>query len=348
MNEKEPFLNKVLRASPSNRKVILKNYQSPGDILMLTSAVRDLKLSHPNISVDVRTSCSSIWDNNPYLTPLDEKDPMAEIFDVGYPIIHQSNEGAYHFIHGFRLDIENKLNLKIKQTRFCGDIHFSPEELSYKSMIHEYYTGEDTPFWLICTGGKTDYSAKWWIKEYAQEVVDYFNGKILFVQFGSGADYHPLLDNVINIIGKTNLRMLMRLAYHSDGIVCPVTFTMHLAAALPQKPGKPKNKACVVTAGGREPCTFTRYTHHGYLHANGYLPCCDNGGCWKSRIIPIGDGDKKDEELCTDTIEFNDRKVQRCMYDFVTPGMVIQEIEKYYKHGMLKYLTSPLKIKINN
>jgi ADP-heptose:LPS heptosyltransferase len=142
---------------------------------------------------------------------------------------------------------------------------------------------------------------------------------------------------VIDLVGKTDLRMFMRLAYHSDGIVCPITFAMHLAAALPQKPNKPRHKPCVVTAGGREPCTFTRYTNHGYLHANGYLKCCDNGGCWKSRTSPIGDGDKKDEELCINTVMLNGRKVQRCMHDFVTPEMVIQEIEKYYKGGMLEY-----------
>jgi len=41
--------------------------------MMLTAAVRDLKLSFPNFEIDVRTSCSEIWENNPYLTPLDEK-----------------------------------------------------------------------------------------------------------------------------------------------------------------------------------------------------------------------------------------------------------------------------------
>lgn len=344
------FLNRLLKASEvvEGRKIILKNFQSPGDILMLTSAVRDLKISHPSISVDVRTSAPALWENNPYLTPLNENDPDVEIFDVGYPIIHESNEGAYHFIHGFRLDLESKLNIKIKQTKFCGDIHFSKEELSWVSMIHEHYTGEDTPFWLISFGGKTDYTAKWWIKEYAQQVIDYFKNKILFVQFGALGDnhYHPPLKDVINLVGKTDLRMFMRLAYHSDGIICPVTFAMHVAAALPQKPGKPKNKPCVVTAGGREPCTFTRYTHHGYLHANGYLKCCDNGGCWKSRVEPIGDNDKKDSELCVDPIDFNGRKVQRCMKEFVTPELVIQEIEKYYKGGMLKYLDSFKKEKI--
>jgi SAM-dependent methyltransferase len=327
-------------SSHVSRKVILKNSQSPGDILMMTAAVRDLKMSYPSISVDVRTTCKELWDNNPHITPLEETEDGVEVYKVGYPIINNSNDGAYHFIHGFRKDIEEKMNIDIKQTKFCGDIHFSEEELSWISMINQHYTHEDTPFWLICTGGKTDYTAKWWIPEYAQEVVDYFKDKIQFVQFGYNGKghYHPPLNNVINLVGKTDLRMFMRLVYHCDGVITPVSFAMHLAAAMPRKPGKPMNKPCVVTAGGREPCTFTRYTHHGYIHANGYLKCCENGGCWKSRTVPLGDGDKKDNELCTNTVDFNGRKVQRCMLDFVTPYAVIQEVEKYYKGGMLKYL----------
>lgn len=334
----------------AKQKLILKNGQSPGDILMLTAAVRDLKQSYPDLyDIDIRTPCSEIWQNNPYLTKLDEKDPEVKIIQCEYNIIHESNEGALHFINGFRIDLEQKLGIKIKQGKFWGDVHFSPEELSWISMIHQHFTGADTPFWLICTGGKTDYTAKWWIAEYAQQVVDHFTDpkhKIQFVQFGAiGAGHsHLPLTNVINLLGKTDLRMLMRLAYHADGVICPVTFMMHMAAACPQKPGKPKRKACVVTAGGREPSNFTCYTNHQYLHTNGALKCCDNGGCWKSRISPLGDGDRKDNELCVDPVTYNGRLVQRCMRDCVTAEDTIRAVTKYYDGGCLKYLPASYNI----
>ena len=48
------------------RKLILKNFQSPGDIVMLTAAVRDLHRSNPGRFVtDVRTPCGHLWENNP-------------------------------------------------------------------------------------------------------------------------------------------------------------------------------------------------------------------------------------------------------------------------------------------
>ena len=48
------------------RKLVLTNFQSPGDIVMLTAAVRDLHRAHPGeFLTDVRTSCPDLWLNNP-------------------------------------------------------------------------------------------------------------------------------------------------------------------------------------------------------------------------------------------------------------------------------------------
>jgi hypothetical protein len=52
------------------RRVILQNTQSPGDIVMLTAAVRDLKRAlGAAVAVDVRTPCPALWENSPHLTP---------------------------------------------------------------------------------------------------------------------------------------------------------------------------------------------------------------------------------------------------------------------------------------
>jgi hypothetical protein len=61
------------------RKLILRNSQSPGDILMLTAAVRDLHRCQPGrFLTDVRTPCPALWENNPFLTSLNETDPEVE------------------------------------------------------------------------------------------------------------------------------------------------------------------------------------------------------------------------------------------------------------------------------
>ena len=37
---------------------------------------------------------------------------------------------------------------------------------------------------------------------------------------------------VLDLRGKTDLRQLIRLVYHAQGVLCPVTLAMHLAAAV--------------------------------------------------------------------------------------------------------------------
>ena len=78
------------------------------------------------------------------------------------------------------------------------------------------------PF-FICT--------QWWDVERCQAVVDHFRGRIQFVQCGEAGKghVHPPLEGVINLVGRTDLRQIVRLIYHAQGIVCPVTFFMHAA-----------------------------------------------------------------------------------------------------------------------
>ena len=318
------------------QKIILKNSLSPGDIVMLTAAVRDLHKCHPGRFItDVRTPCPHLWENNPYITKLDEKAADVTVINCEYPLIHTSNQTPYHFIHGFMDFLNRQLGLNIRPTSFKGDIHVSAREKSWISQVHEI-TGEDTPFWIVVAGGKRDFTIKWWDFSRFQAVVDHFQGKISFVQIGENRHHHPGLTGVIDLRGKTDLRQLVRLMYHAQGVLCPVTLAMHLAAAVETKGGNPRNRPCVVVAGGREPPHWEAYPHHQFLHTVGALPCCAFGGCWKARTVPLGDGDKKDEpaHLCVNPVG----SLPKCM-DMIRPSHVIEAIGRYYEGGALKVAT---------
>jgi len=278
---------------------------------MLTAAVRDLHKCYPKQFItDVRTPCPHLWENNPYVTPLADKDKSVEVIDCEYPLIHQSNTGPWHFIHGFIEFLNKRLGLQIKATDFKGDIHLAAAEKEWISQVQEI-TKEAVPFWIIAAGGKRDFTIKWWSHERYQAVVDHFQGKIRFVQIGEKGHAHPPLKGVLDLRGKTDLRQLVRLVYNAQGVLCPVTLVMHLAAAVETRPEMPKNRPCVVVAGGREPSQWEAYPHHQFIHMNGSLRCCDNGGCWKSRTVPLGDGDEKDhpESLCVDVVHVRDQKL---------------------------------------
>lgn len=318
------------------RRLILRNYQSPGDIVMLTAAVRDLHLTHPGAFLtDVRTSCAELWEHNPYITPIKEDEPGVEVIECEYPLIHKSNQQPFHFIHGFIEHLNEQLRTAIRPTAFHGDIHIAPVEKTWFSQIEEI-TCQPLPFWVVVSGGKYDYTIKWWDRERFQQVVDHFQHRILFVQVGEDGHAHPPLDNVIDLRGRTDLRQLVRLVYHAQGVLCPVTLLMHLAAAVETRPGMPRNRPCVVVAGGREPPHWEAYPHHQFIHRAGALRCCEQGGCWRSRVVPLGDGDEKDldENCCVDVVG----NLPRCMH-LITVADVTRAIEVYFDGGAVSYVT---------
>lgn len=140
------------------RRLLLKSFQSPGDVVMLTAAVRDLHAACPGQFVtDVRTSADELWHHNPWITPLDEYDPEVDVLDMHYPLIHQSNQRPYHFLHGFVQYLESSLDRRIPVTRFHGDIHLAPEEKEWPPL-----PGQDLPskYWIMIAGGKHDFTAK--------------------------------------------------------------------------------------------------------------------------------------------------------------------------------------------
>lgn len=311
---------------------------------MLTSAIRDLHCCNPGrFLTDIRTNFPELWLNNPHITRLLESDADVLNIECHYPLIHSSNSKPYHFIHGFHRYLSRKLGVHIEPTLFHGDIYLYETERTMPSQVAQFI-GEEAPFWLVAAGGKYDFTIKWWETTRWQKIVDYFRGRIFFVQVGRADDHHPKLSNVLDFRGQTTLRDLIRLVFHAQGVLCPVTCLMHLAAAVPVKEfdrsdcklkGRRQLRPCVVVAGGREPPHWEAYPGHQFIHTVGVLPCCAHGGCWKSRTLPLGDGDSNDHpsRLCTDVVN----NLPRCMY-MITPEDVIRRIEFFFEGGACSYL----------
>lgn len=291
-------------------RYILKNHQCPGDILMLSACVRDIKIWNPHFELDVRTSCDLVFDNNPHITKLDEEDPSVRVLDMHYEIIHQSNQDMHqHFIHGFIRDFNEQAGCSIKLTQFKPDLHLTKEE-------KETPVFKDQPekFVLLNAGGKTDYKTKWWWTSAWKEVVDNCSD-IKFIQVGkpdekdtgAGQSIHEEIEspNVIHKINKTSMRELIRLVYQSVGTLSVVTSIMHIAASF--------DRHSAVIAGGHEPWWWERYPGHDYFHAIGTLDCCGLGGCWKKE--------------CENK---NERNRQKCM-EMIDPKVVANAIRTWFE-----------------
>ena len=329
----------ILEECETPIKLFVSQHQSPGDLIMLSRAVEDLHISYPGKFITcMRTPAHEIWENNPNHTHIEDSDPDAMWIQMEYNLVNTSNRGAHHFCHGFRKDLEAKLGLPIDQTSAFGAIYLSDQEKAWFSQVHEI-VGKDIPFWIIDAGRKNDYTAKLWEVARFQELVDR-TPDITWVQIGADNEdhYHPRLkgDNVIDLVGKTTHRQFVRLMYHAAGVVTPISFPMHLAAAVEMHPRyKRATRPCVVIAGGREPAMWEAYSHHQFLHTCGALPCNSHGGCWKSRVEPELDGDEKDYDNGEDTklchmpiVSESGQVIPKCM-DLITVDAVVDKVLMY-------------------
>lgn len=309
----------------SPKKLMLFSKLCPGDILTLTAAVESLHSTYPGeFLTDVRTTCREIWNENPHLTQIADDDSEARRIECQYPAINHSNQRAVCFLSGYTSHLGEKLGRPLSLTTNRPHLYLSDDEKNWVNQIREHHThGRDVPFWVVNAGTKSDYPAKQWPVEFFQEVIDRTQGRIRWAQIGECSDshFHPDLRGVFDLRGQTDLRQLIRLVYHARGGLGGVTLLQHLCAAW-QKP-------YVCLLGGREPVTWTTYPLQTTLHTIGsyQLPCCRLGGCWKSRVVPLDDGDSKNESLCDRPVVGLTRPVGECMTR-ITPQQVVDSIKR--------------------
>jgi len=311
-------------------KLFLKQTQSPGDILMMTAAVRDLKKSHPEHLINCQTSAQELWNNNPYLDRTVTERNADKVIQMHYPLIHQSTLGQYHFIHGFRMYLEDQLKIRIPSGNFCVDVHLNNLEKHdpYIENVLDGFAGDGKKIWLIDAGGKSDFTAKVWESDRFQQVVNLTKDRINWIQIGAMGHNHKRLSNVTNMVGRTSHRQLMSLMYMADGVLTPVSYPMHLAT-MQWKDHPDEHRPCVVIAGAREPSQWEAYPTHQFIHNCGILPCARRGACWRSRIVKLNDSSEQDKSLCEcPCTTASGQVIPKCL-DMITVDEVVRRIYLY-------------------
>jgi len=320
------------------RRIVLIHKRAPGDTAVLTALPRDIHAAYPGqFEIGVDTNCMSIWDHNPHIVPVKKLEAKGKVERLKLTYgkgIRDQNFETVHFLAYFHKDFEVQARVRVPLSLPYPDLHLSEEEKSVSLVKNRY--------WAFLSGGKNDFTAKVWASAHWQETIDQLNALgIPCVQIG-GTDkghWHPEIKNVLNLVGKTSLRDMMRVIYHADGVICGITSAMHFAAGL-QKP-------CVVLAGGREAWWWEAYVRensglggadvaakleypHRYLHTIGLLDCCQRHGCWKNKVIKIQD----DTSVCKYPIIKPGQAVPKCL-DMITPNHVIEAVMSYYEDKSL-------------
>lgn len=305
-------------------KLAVYNNLCPGDLLIMTAALEMLHQQYPGQYItDVVCNHPSIFDNNPHITELDPKDPEVVHLWTTYPLVNKTNQRPIHFLEGYVDWFRTQLDIDLVLDANRPFLYLTKEEES-KSLV-------GVKNYIVCSNGwKNDYTIKRWNSSYMQEVVDHFKNKIDFVQIGINkpSHNHPPLKNVINLIDKTTVRELAQVCYHAQAGVGPVTCIQHMFAAF-QKP-------YVVLHGAREPIFWTAYHTQKVLSNIGTLPCCQFQACWKSRVVKLNDGDKKDKRLCELPMMGEDGcDIAACMQS-IKPRHVIDALEQWMNGGMIE------------
>lgn len=297
-------------------KLILQNHQCPGDVMAMTAAVESLHRTYPGeYQTDCRTTAWEIWAHNPHVTEICSDDPLARVIEMHYPGIQRSNAEPLHMIDAYTSYLAEQIGRPLMTKVNRPMIYLSDQEKGWVNQVREQFTdGRNINYWIINAGSKSDFPAKQWPVESFQEVVDRTRGKIQWVQIGAAEHNHPALDGVMDLRGKTDTRQLIRLTYHAQGGLGPITFLMHLMAA--------HRKPYVCLAGGREPVQWIAYPTQHTLHTIGGLSCCKQSACWKSKVL-----DDQNGSVCEKPVYGLKRPVAKCM-TYITANEVIQVLER--------------------
>lgn len=261
--------------------LLLRTDQMPGDAVAMTAAIYSLHKAHPGKYLTaVESPHYEVFQYNPDVSV----DLLAaQVLHMHYPAIHRCNERGIHFMQGWCEHLENALGVRVPLLTDRPHLYFPGP------------TPQQEDFWLVCSGGKDDFTTKLWGTANYASVVRMLRGKVRFIQVGRAESEHPHLTDCEYMVGKTSLRQLFELVRRCRGVLCGISLLMHVAAAL--------DKTCVVIAGGREPVQWNAYPKQHYLHTVGALFCVSTQGhegraCWRSRVVAVGDGTHYDNDLC--------------------------------------------------
>lgn len=256
----------------ATEELLLTSWYCPGDITVVSGLVWDLHDQYPGrYRIAVRSMFQEIFENNPLVV---SQDTLINPRDLP---ITPAGDGTFYRM--WMNDLEAKLGTTLRSKRMQGDVYLSEAEMNWPDEL----LPDREPYWLLAAGYKTSYETKYYPNW--QDVVGGLSGQKRLVRVGHTPDYEhrqPDISGTLDLIGRTSLRDLVRLVYHSDGVLCHESLPMHLAAAVPVRPGAKRPRPCVVVVGGRSPAGHFAYEGQTVLHAD--MDCNPGGGCWKSHV----------------------------------------------------------------
>lgn len=279
----------------------INTHNHVGDYICLTAVVHNIyQQTHQVVEVDCRPQYASIFQDNPYAKVVQ---PSGGIF-VKYPG-SQAKSDKGNLCEAYSLDALQQLGLKPQIKYRKPELYFhreKPEGLPYKYVV-------------IAPGYQINAAVKNWGRYNWQNFVDKFHNSITFVQTGqlSRTTESPYLQNVVPMVGKTDLQTLISLISFSSGVVCHASNAAHIAAAF--------NIPAIYIIGNREGPRISKYDCTWPAQSN--LPC---GPCMK---FHCGAGNPM--KTCTNPVIMVNQLIPKCM--------AMLNIDELFKSKILSRVT---------
>lgn len=300
-----------------------------GDMTALSGAVRDLHLAYPGrFHVEIRHWTAAMWrglnameTSATFAQPIRNPPPGPGEHSVNVPV-SMYGDGSIHLQELHARQLRKIAGVDFPTTRLGGHLQLSDAE---KAWVPPWPL--DLPVCILNFGSKQDFTVKQPDPRGTPQIIRHFEGRIRFVQVGGRHHVHPPIEGAIDFLRKpddpesvwTDFRWTMLAMYRAKLVISPVSWPMHLAAALEVPPGSPLRR-CVTLAGGREQLSLFQYPGHSILHTLGKLPCCQKGPCWLMKV--------RSECLAPVQVKGLADGVALCMQMASSPNNVIPVLER--------------------
>lgn len=282
-------MDTMSQTDPAPVPVLIRLDQGSGDAVLASAAIRDLHLAYPG---RFRVWIDGIHQELFKFDPRVEKQPPR--YRLGAHRLcakHFSDRERFLPLwHGWLADALGVNPFPV--TAHHGHIVLGDAELSSLSRIRQPYLVVDAS----SRSGRFETKA---IDPADIERAVRAWPSFTFVMVGSARRGLPITGTV-DLTGQTTTRELIQLVYHAWGVISPVSFLMHLAAAVPLTPYQMSGQTArhiITLAGGGETPWFYHYppelNHHINHHINhivlhtvgtGELGCCEKTGCWIRKL----------------------------------------------------------------
>lgn len=329
----------ILKKDEPKSFLILQTETALGDTLVTTGFFKDFKEQFPNYKIYYKVDSNNSYAINQKIDVFKNNSNVSIWNGEHVDMIIEYKCGEYYeksdvipcIMNSIIYEIFNKnTGLSVIQNTFNIDVYPTNEEIL--NILNKFDINLSKPICLVCAGVHPSINTVKYVgTKKIQTIIDSLKDKITFIQIGdTGNGYiQNRLNNVINLVDKTNVRDLFALMYYSSFVLTGIHSLLHIASM------KSKfNKNVYVFYGNRE-CpeyysTYLKLDHTKFkllgYDKEKYKKCLNDRCCCLKDITNVNDYNKN-LKLCCSVVKVENEYIAECMNN-INENDIINDIKE--------------------